>query len=271
MKVSITIESHEDAIDAADLAKHLAETYFPPSADAMQFGEIEAAEQAKAAADRDPDPVPEPTTATTPVIESHVPPPVAAATQPPTVTPGLELDSDGVPWDERIHSGAKSKTDSGTWRKKKGVDKDEHGRITAELKAAVSAQPEVPTPTLPAEPQEQPTQAPAAVATPATPTMPPIATPAIPTPPAQQAAPAAPVMPPVNEAPAQTADHTPQANVTWDMICTAVRNKMLLDSSFGNEQLEAVARDVGANSFAECAASQGMWPQLYALINAPAA
>lgn len=35
---------------------------------------------------------------------------------------GVELDVNGLPWDERIHSGAKSKTDSGAWRARKGVN-----------------------------------------------------------------------------------------------------------------------------------------------------
>lgn len=59
-----------------------------------------------------------------------------AASAPEVVTgnTALELDADGVPWDERIHSSNKKQTGKGIWQKKKGVDKDEHARITAELK-----------------------------------------------------------------------------------------------------------------------------------------
>ena len=52
----------------------------------------------------------------------------------------VELDTDGVPWDERIHSSnqKRSKAGKGAWMKKKGGDKDEYTRITAELKAQYS-------------------------------------------------------------------------------------------------------------------------------------
>lgn len=61
-----------------------------------------------------------------------------AASAPEVVTgnTALELDADGVPWDERIHSSNKKQTGKGVWQKKKGVDKDEHARITVELKLA---------------------------------------------------------------------------------------------------------------------------------------
>ena len=43
---------------------------------------------------------------------------------------GVELDTDGVPWDERIHSSnqKRSKGGQGSWMKRKGVDKDEPGK-----------------------------------------------------------------------------------------------------------------------------------------------
>jgi len=58
----------------------------------------------------------------------------------PASKPGnLELDAAGVPWDPRIHSGAKSKTKDGCWRNKKGVDPAVLESVTAELKAAAGA------------------------------------------------------------------------------------------------------------------------------------
>ena len=46
------------------------------------------------------------------------------------------LDSAGMPWDERIHSGSKSVNADGTWRYKRGGDLAERERIEAELKGA---------------------------------------------------------------------------------------------------------------------------------------
>ena len=49
-------------------------------------------------------------------------------------TVGVELDSAGVPWDERIHSSNKKKlAKGGTWQKKRGVDDALHAEITAQL------------------------------------------------------------------------------------------------------------------------------------------
>lgn len=95
-------------------------------------------------------------------------------TPPPAAAAGtLELDSDGVPHDERIHSGSKGKNKDGTWKKLKNVDPALHKRITAELQAAQRA-----------------TGQPAASATPPAPaaaTTTPPAPPAAPTPPAPPA------------------------------------------------------------------------------------
>lgn len=49
------------------------------------------------------------------------------------------LDSNGLPWDERIHSGTKGKNKDGSWKKRKNVDDATVNRISAELRAAVSA------------------------------------------------------------------------------------------------------------------------------------
>lgn len=52
---------------------------------------------------------------------------------------GAQLDKDGVPWDERIHSSNKEMTDKGVWRKRRGVSPADFERITAELKATMGA------------------------------------------------------------------------------------------------------------------------------------
>lgn len=47
----------------------------------------------------------------------------------------VERDSEGYPWDERIHSSSKKKTDGGAWILKKGInnDKAKLNRVKAEL------------------------------------------------------------------------------------------------------------------------------------------
>lgn len=64
-----------------------------------------------------------------------VPPPPGAGDPPPPVP----MDSSGLPWDERIHSSAKSTNNDGTWKKKRGVQDSEVTRITAEIRAALGA------------------------------------------------------------------------------------------------------------------------------------
>lgn len=49
--------------------------------------------------------------------------------------PTGDLDSDGLPWDERIHSPNKATVKSGAWRKKKGVSDDLVKQVEAELRA----------------------------------------------------------------------------------------------------------------------------------------
>lgn len=55
----------------------------------------------------------------------------------------VEVDKNGVPWDERIHSSSKENrlNADGTWRAKRGVDKAYAKRIEAQLLAARSATP----------------------------------------------------------------------------------------------------------------------------------
>lgn len=67
--------------------------------------------------------------------------------------PGTGLDVDGIPWDERIHSTNKTKTDDGRWRRKRGIDNDEYKRVVAELKLAQAG----PVPTGP-DPEDPITQ-----------------------------------------------------------------------------------------------------------------
>lgn len=46
----------------------------------------------------------------------------ASAPPPPPAGDTPDVDAAGLPWDERIHAGTKTKTQAGYWKKKKGVD-----------------------------------------------------------------------------------------------------------------------------------------------------
>ncbi len=48
---------------------------------------------------------------------------------------GDELDSNGHPWDARIHASTKTKTTKGEWKKRRGVDEVTYGNVIAELEA----------------------------------------------------------------------------------------------------------------------------------------
>lgn len=55
------------------------------------------------------------------------------ATSPPVAGAAVELDADGIPWDERIHASTKTKTKADVWTKKRNVDEVLYGQIHAEL------------------------------------------------------------------------------------------------------------------------------------------
>lgn len=78
--------------------------------------------------------------------------------------PTVELDKNGIPWDERIHAGTKRKNADRTWSLKKGVDKELAAQIIAEYQSAGGG---VEAPTAPSKPS-----APAAPSAPAKPGVP---------------------------------------------------------------------------------------------------
>lgn len=142
----------------------------------------------------------------TPVI---VAPQSAATSAPITTTLGpaslgagaasVELDKNGLPWDERIHAGTKTKLKSGEWKAKKQVEAALVAQVEAELRARVAASPAA-VPAVPVAPVA-PAVDPAAVFGGAAPGVPPA--PAIPTaPPVAPLAPAATVAPSVSADPA---------------------------------------------------------------------
>ena len=96
----------------------------------------------------------------------------------------VELDKNGIPWDERIHAGTKRKNADGTWSLKKGVDKELAAQIIAEYQSAPAA--------------------PATTTVPAAPGVP-----AAPSAPAKPGVPAAPSKPGVPPAPPKAEDAGP--------------------------------------------------------------
>jgi len=61
-----------------------------------------------------------------------------------------DRDSDGLPWDERIHSSGRVKSSDGRWRQRRGVDKVVLATVTAALRGEVAAPPPPPPPPPPA-------------------------------------------------------------------------------------------------------------------------
>lgn len=65
--------------------------------------------------------------------------PLAAvpAPAPVVIPPGVALDTEGLPWDARIHAATKTKVANGSWKKKKGTDPALVTTVTAELRAVM--------------------------------------------------------------------------------------------------------------------------------------
>jgi len=79
---------------------------------------------------------------------------IPVAPQKVVVSNDAELDSEGLPWDKRIHGMGKSKVKDGTWRLKRGVEQDLVNQVKNELRASLNAQAN-PTPIPPAPVQAQ--------------------------------------------------------------------------------------------------------------------
>lgn len=107
------------------------------------------------------------------------------------VSDAVELDKNGIPWDERIHAGTKRKNADGTWSLKKGVDKELAAQIIAEYQSAAPV-----TTTVPAAP----------------------AKPGVPTPPAPPVAPAKPGVPAAPAKPEEAGPTVKAARLTNVLI-----------------------------------------------------
>lgn len=69
----------------------------------------------------------------------------------PPVTASVEVDSNGLPWDARIHSRTKSKNSNGAWKLMRGIDPQLVKTIEDELRAVMSI-PVPPAPSVPSVP-----------------------------------------------------------------------------------------------------------------------
>lgn len=143
-----------------------------------------------------------PTPSTTTPTETATP--VQAVTEPvaPSALPaGVEVDSDGLPWDERIHAGTKTTlAKTKQWKKKRGVPAELVTTVEAELRAAMAVPASGNVATTAVEPSE-----------PSAPPAPPVA-------PSTTVADAAqPVSPPAPAAPAQPATPPPAPAATGDI------------------------------------------------------
>jgi len=68
-------------------------------------------------------------------LEGSTPEPDAATAEvTPTATEAPQLDSAGLPWDERIHAGTRTKVAAGTWKWKPKTDQAFKDMIVAELR-----------------------------------------------------------------------------------------------------------------------------------------
>lgn len=69
----------------------------------------------------------------------------------PQATTDSLVDANGTPWDERIHSGGKSKMANGQWTRRRGITPALYDMVMAELNGATSPEPVTP-PAPPAPP-----------------------------------------------------------------------------------------------------------------------
>jgi len=82
------------------------------------------------------------------IIENQTTEPVTVVgteTIVPAAPTETELDSNGLPWDERIHAGTKRKNADQSWSRRKGINDLDYNTVVAELKAAAST-PDAPAP-----------------------------------------------------------------------------------------------------------------------------
>lgn len=76
---------------------------------------------------------------------THTPVDPAENTGSPEERPPAGVDSEGYPWDERVHASSRNTVADGTWRKKRGVDDALVASVRAEWDAKLRPAPAAPT------------------------------------------------------------------------------------------------------------------------------
>lgn len=209
------------------------------------------------------------------LIEQHAASVAARAAAPADAGDGPDpasLDVEGIPWDARIHSTPAKRNADDTWRKKRGVDEVEYGRIHAELQAAHAApngstgtstdpaQTSSDTVVTPAAPPPPASSAPIASDVPEAPPVPnaPTPTPAPPAPTAE--APAAPA--PAENVPA--AGSGPRFT-DFPSLVGAVGN--LSDDKRAYANLNRVAQLIGVPAFKDLKDHADKWEMFFDMVS----
>lgn len=139
-----------------DAAKVFAENPLPPAPSTAAVAPSPTAPEVPQASSATPPPAPSVPAAPAPAAELAQ----AAIPLPPAAT--VEVDSNGIPWDERIHSGSRKKTQKGEWAKRRGVQETLIKKVEAELRGKTPA----PAPAASAAPVPSAPTAPVAAAAP---------------------------------------------------------------------------------------------------------
>lgn len=171
-----------------------------------------------------------------------------------------QLDADGIPWDERIHSGNPTLTADGRWRKKRGVSEVYYGQIHAELSGTGITSSETAqngSPTAETQAAPPPPVSPVPTAPPVEPSVP--NAPATPTvaPPAPTAAPSA----SVESAPVATdgAGRWPDY-ATFVQAVSAIRQPTIPYA-----ELNDMAQALGLVKFIDLRERADLWAQFYGM------
>lgn len=148
MKLEIDVSSREDVAAALVLLQVIADK-FDAVARAVGGGKTAPADTDPAAVFGGAPAAPLAPSIPQSAEASTVAPPAPVIPAPTTMTPGpavsdaaagsVELDANGLPWDERIHSSGKTKVKDGTWRYKGGVSPEMIKAVEAELRARAAA------------------------------------------------------------------------------------------------------------------------------------
>ncbi len=215
----------------------------PPAADELDPSVFRAAAVPPGTVPPPPPPPPAPVAPV--ILNSDTAPPSA-----PKLASPSELDAEGLPWDERIHSSTKNKTKDGSWKTRRNLADGVYEQIVAELRAGASAVPPVPLPpsVVPAPPLPPGVPAPPAPVAHATGAVPPP-----PPPPSdfQQAVapqvppPPPPVMvPPPPDVAGQLPTGTPPNGLTFRSLMQKIHN-LLQGGKLKSEQITEACKSVG--------------------------